>query len=65
MIPLTLTVEKTPGLYDGDVHGPDWGYAVIKIGPHEVGRVELTYNEWDDGRDGLEEAAARWLRERL
>ena len=68
MIPLTLTVEKTQGAADwfaAPEETPDWGCAVIKIGDHEIGQVELTYNEWDDGRDGLEHAAARWLKEHL
>jgi hypothetical protein len=64
MIPLTLTVELDPG--EADWHdGPDYGHAVVKIGAYEIGRVELTYNQWDDGRDGLEQAVAEWLAVRL
>jgi hypothetical protein len=68
MTVITLTIEKTDGLADDaslDEHGPDWGVVIIKIGSYEVARAELTYNEREDGRDGLERAAARVLAERL
>lgn len=67
-IPLVYTVRKEEPLWDaGDPRagGNDWGVAIIEIAGREVGRVNLTYNQWDSGRDGLEAAAADWFAQKL
>jgi hypothetical protein len=58
MIVLNITAESTA---DDSWPNDDnnWGKVILKIGRHIVGSVDMTYNEWFDGDEGLERAAAR------
>lgn len=47
------------------VHGKFPGWAVVKLGVHEIGREPMTDREWGNQWLGLQEAAARFFRQRL
>jgi hypothetical protein len=42
---------------------PPYGWAVLRSGDHEIGRVKLRYHEDAERHAALEEAAAAWFRE--
>jgi hypothetical protein len=43
---------------------PPYGWAVLRVGDHEIGRRELRCHRDGDRHVALEEAAAAWFRDR-
>lgn len=62
-VSISLRVDHEEGHWDAETRHsePAWGWAVIRLGSHEVGRAELDYHVGSDRDEALEQAAARWL----